>query len=102
MPFHFTAEQHLPYPIETVFAFFADPANLPRLMPAWQDARIDSADYIAPPPAPVPFPGSDAIQAGTGSRMTMSALAPYTDTDLGSSSYPRVSNTIRRTPVVIE
>jgi ligand-binding SRPBCC domain-containing protein len=71
MPHHFTAEQHLPYPLETVFAFFADPANLPRLMPAWQDARIESATYIAPPPPPHAFPGSDRITAGTGTTLTL-------------------------------
>lgn len=76
MRFEFRAEQHLPYPVETVFAFFADPANLPRLMPAWQDARIDASEFVAPPPAPVPFPGADAIVAGTGSRMTLT-IKPF-------------------------
>lgn len=71
MRYHFTAEQHLPYPLETVFAFFADPANLPRLMPAWQRTRIDAATFVAPPPPPHPFPGSDNIVAGSGSRMTL-------------------------------
>ena len=37
----FAAEQWLPYPVELVFAFFANPQNLPRLMPAWQKARIE-------------------------------------------------------------
>ena len=32
----FTSEQWLPYPVEPVFAFFANPENLPRLMPKWQ------------------------------------------------------------------
>lgn len=76
MPFQFKAEQHLPYPIETVFAFFADPDNLPRLMPAWQDARIDASNFVAPPAAPVPFPGSDKISAGSGSRMTLT-IKPF-------------------------
>jgi ligand-binding SRPBCC domain-containing protein len=71
MRFRFQAEQQLPYPLETVFAFFADPDNLPRLMPAWQNARIESATYIAPPPPPNPFPGSDRIIAGTGTRLTL-------------------------------
>ena len=71
MRFHFNTEQHLPYPLETVFAFFADPANLPRLMPNWQRARIEHADYIAPPPPPHPFPGSEAITAGSGTKLTL-------------------------------
>src|SRR3954451_16784048 len=41
MRFSFTSEQWVPFPLARVFAFFADPLNLPRLMPAWQDARID-------------------------------------------------------------
>jgi ligand-binding SRPBCC domain-containing protein len=76
MPFHFTAEQHLPYPLEAVFAFFADPANLPRLMPAWQRARIESSHFVPPPPPPTPFRGSDAILAGSGSRMTIT-IKPF-------------------------
>jgi ligand-binding SRPBCC domain-containing protein len=74
MRFHFHAEQHLSYPLETVFAFFADPANLPRLMPDWQRARIEHADYIAPAPPPRPFPGSDAIVAGSGTTLTLTIL----------------------------
>ncbi len=70
----FTAEQWLPYPVQTVFAFFANPDNLPRLMPAWQRARIDSAKFAPPPPHP---PGSTPsrpgmISAGVGTTMTIS------------------------------
>jgi ligand-binding SRPBCC domain-containing protein len=71
MRHHFQTEQQLPYPITTVFAFFADPANLPRLMPNWQCARIDQATYVPPPPPPLPFPGSEAITAGTGTRLNL-------------------------------
>ena len=59
MRYRFTAEQNIPYPLETAFAFFADPANLPRLMPSWQDARIDTATFVAPPSPSHAFPGSD-------------------------------------------
>ncbi len=69
--YQFQAEQWLPYPLEQVFAFFADPANLPRLMPGWQRARIDAATYIAPPAPPVAFTGSERIIAGTGTRLTL-------------------------------
>jgi ligand-binding SRPBCC domain-containing protein len=71
MRLHFQAEQQIPYPLETVFAFFADPANLPRLMPDWQRARIDSATYVPPPLPPAPFAGSERITAGTGTRLTI-------------------------------
>ncbi len=73
---HFRTEQSLPYPIAQVFAFFADPENLPRLMPAWQRARIESAALVPPPPPPTAFPGSDLIRAGSGSRMTLT-IRPF-------------------------
>ena len=72
MRFHFQTEQRLPYPIEMVFAFFADPANLPRLLPAWQHARIDESFLVAPQPPQQPFPGFKRIIAGSGTRVTLS------------------------------
>ncbi len=71
----FQTEQWLPFPVELVFAFFAYPENLPRLMPAWQKARIEEAAFAPPPPRPV---SSDlalrfnSIAAGAGTRMTLS------------------------------
>ena len=68
----FQAEQWLPFPVDQVFAFFANPENLPRLMPAWQKARIEEASF-APPPSKrasdAVYPG---IAAGAGTRMTIS------------------------------
>jgi ligand-binding SRPBCC domain-containing protein len=43
----FQSEQWVPYPRERVFEFFADPANLPPLMPAWQHARVEKAPEAA-------------------------------------------------------
>jgi ligand-binding SRPBCC domain-containing protein len=68
MRHHFQTEQWLPYPRKRVFAFFADPANLPRLMPAWQRARVERANYVSPPEAP--FTGK--VVAGQGSLITIS------------------------------
>ncbi|MCU1320956.1 MAG: cyclase/dehydrase [Acidobacteriaceae bacterium] len=75
MPHTFSAEQWLPYPIELVFAFFANPENLPRLMPSWQKARIEEAAFAPPPPRPVaadPALRLKTIAAGAGTRMTIS------------------------------
>lgn len=36
-------EQWVPVPIERVFAFFVNPNNLPRIMPGWMHARVDSS-----------------------------------------------------------
>jgi ligand-binding SRPBCC domain-containing protein len=70
----FQSEQWLPYPVELVFAFFADPENLPRLMPPWQRARIEDAFFVPPPPGPAadPAPRRNRITAGAGTRMTLS------------------------------
>ncbi len=71
----FEAEQWLPFPVEAVFAFFANPENLPRLMPAWQKARIEEASFAPPPPRPVPSDAAlsfPSIAAGAGTKMTIS------------------------------
>jgi ligand-binding SRPBCC domain-containing protein len=70
---HFQIDQWLPYPVERVFAFFADPGNLPGLMPHWQAARIEHASFVAPPPPPADWASSSAIRAGSGTRLTITA-----------------------------
>jgi ligand-binding SRPBCC domain-containing protein len=74
------SEQWLPYPIELVFAFFANPENLPRLMLAWQKARIEEASFAPPPPTPwstgstpsLKDPRFTGIAVGAGTRITLS------------------------------
>ncbi len=74
----FQTEQWLPYSPEIVFAFFANPENLPRLMPAWQKARIEEAAFAPPPPRPTSMAPQRGIAAGAGTRMTLSFRAfPY-------------------------
>jgi ligand-binding SRPBCC domain-containing protein len=78
----FQAEQWLPYPVDLVFAFFANPENLPRLMPRWQKARIEEASFAPPPPRPgivslidptnSPALRLRGIAAGAGTLMTIS------------------------------
>lgn len=75
MPHTFSAEQWLPYPIELAFAFFANPENLPRLMPTWQRAHIDTAIFVPPPPRPASTPHLPGLVAGAGTRMTLSFRA---------------------------
>ena len=45
----FHTAQWVDFPREQVFAFFADPANLPPLMPKWQRARLEGVQYLAQP-----------------------------------------------------
>jgi ligand-binding SRPBCC domain-containing protein len=71
MQHSFQTAQWVPYPITRVFAFFADPANLPRLMPAWQKAHVERQTLVAPPD-----PVRDMLQftrpvAGTGSAISI-------------------------------
>ena len=75
---HFATEQWLPFPRPLVFRFFADPRNLPPLMPAWQRARIDEVVLI---PAATPSSslateeeaGRPEIAAGNGTRLLITA-----------------------------
>ena len=70
----FHASQWVPYAPAPVFAFFADPANLPRLMPRWQQARIDHAFYAAPPSEPGASSGKRFAGQGTVLTITFRAL----------------------------
>ncbi|HEV2646378.1 MAG TPA: SRPBCC family protein [Acidobacteriaceae bacterium] len=78
MRYSYQTEQWLPYPLENVFEFFADPENLPLLMPEWQDAHIDEERIVPPPPRLGPSPRPEPKAAGTGSRITLSFVPfPY-------------------------
>jgi ligand-binding SRPBCC domain-containing protein len=70
MGFSYRSEQWLPYPVEDVFAFFADPDNLPALLPPRQKARIEMVDLV-PPPRRASAAKPEAA-AGSGSRITLS------------------------------
>ena len=72
MLLHFSTEQWLPYSVDLVFAFFANPENLPRLMPPWQKARIEEATFAPPPPRPVGTRRYPGVVAGDGTRLTIS------------------------------
>jgi ligand-binding SRPBCC domain-containing protein len=73
MRYRFETTQWLPYPVPRVFAFFADPANLPRLMPAWQRARIDTMELVVAQGRPEG--SAEGVAAGAGTRMTLSFQA---------------------------
>lgn len=71
MRHRFRTTQWLPYPVESVFAFFANPANLPKLHPDWQQVRIDEIE-LHPPALNGRTPAEPTIAAGRGTRMTIS------------------------------
>lgn len=72
---HFKTEQWLPLPRAVVFAFFANPLNLPPLMPDWQRARIVEATLVPPPPRPEHLPELPGIAAGSGTQLLITARA---------------------------
>src|SRR4051794_30291626 len=69
----FRTVQWVPFPVGEVFAFFANPGNLPPLMPAWQKARIEEMNLIPPPQREQN--GANTPAAGAGSQMTISFRA---------------------------
>jgi len=71
MRHRFRTTQWLPYTVESVFAFFANPTNLPKLHPAWQQARIDEIE-LCPASRNGSASPEPTIAAGRGTRMTLS------------------------------
>ena len=67
----FQTAQWVPYPITTVFAFFADPANLPRLMPPWQRAHVEQQTLVPPPKIERSTLQLTRPAAGTGSAISI-------------------------------
>jgi ligand-binding SRPBCC domain-containing protein len=49
MSSHFQFEQWVPFPLEEVFLFFANPKNLPRIMPPATGTRLEELRLIPPP-----------------------------------------------------
>jgi ligand-binding SRPBCC domain-containing protein len=61
MPYHAEFEHWIPAPLEKVFKFFADPMNLPRIMPEWMRVNIEEIAIVPPPE----YSGSHFAGAGT-------------------------------------
>jgi ligand-binding SRPBCC domain-containing protein len=71
----FETHQWVPFPVELVFAFFANPTNLPHLMPRKFETRIEDARVQPPPPRPVhadPAKRFRSVAAGVGSELLIS------------------------------
>lgn len=65
--------QWVPFAIEQVFFFFADPRNLPRIMPPATSTRIEQLTLVAPPQAPASSSHKAAGHlAGVGSEIVTS------------------------------
>jgi ligand-binding SRPBCC domain-containing protein len=70
----FKTDQWVPYPVEKVFSFFANPENLPKLMPVWQQARIERFNLVKPSPS-LSRSQETTLAAGAGTTMTISFRA---------------------------
>lgn len=77
MVHHFRAEQWVPVPLEPVFRFFANPGNLPRIMPPWMHVELLRLKVLPPPGLPpVTATVTDAQPfAGAGSEVEASYRA---------------------------
>lgn len=71
----FQTNQWLPFPVGTVFAFFALPMNLPKLMPPVLEARVEEIALRAPS-APQDGAAKNITAAGAETKMVMS-LKPF-------------------------
>jgi ligand-binding SRPBCC domain-containing protein len=72
MTHRFETSHWVPYPVELVFAFFSNPANLPHLVPPELKTRIEDARLTPPPPRPLhPDPSRrfSGVAAGVGSEI---------------------------------
>ncbi len=65
--FHFA--DWVPFPVERVFLFFANPENLPRIMPPSTGTRIDALRLVPPRDS---APGTMQNLAGEGSEIVTS------------------------------
>jgi ligand-binding SRPBCC domain-containing protein len=72
----FEVSQWVPFRLEMVFAFFSNPAELPRLMPPRLETRIEESELVAPkkprPPVPPMVGKLPSVTAGAGSELLIS------------------------------
>jgi ligand-binding SRPBCC domain-containing protein len=73
--YHFEAEQWIPVPIEEVFRFFANPENLPRIMPPESGTKLLAMKIVPPAQA---YSQNERPLAGSGSEIITSfRVIPY-------------------------
>jgi ligand-binding SRPBCC domain-containing protein len=71
----FQTRHWVPFPVELVFAFFANPSNLPHLMPPELEVRMEDIRIEPPPVRPVaqdPARRFLSVAAGVGSEILIS------------------------------
>jgi ligand-binding SRPBCC domain-containing protein len=71
----FETRQWTPFPVELVFAFFANPSNLLHISPPVLKTRVESLQIVPPaarPQAADPVRRFKSVAAGAGSELTIS------------------------------
>ena len=66
----YETEQWIAVPLPRLFAFFADPHNLPRIMPPGQGARVEALRLVPPRFSVGEAPSGVGRMAGVGSEIT--------------------------------
>jgi uncharacterized protein YndB with AHSA1/START domain len=64
MKHHMEFEHLVPFPLERVFAFFANPENLPRIMPASSYTQLIGLNRVPPPEVPAEVSRKKAAGVG--------------------------------------
>jgi ligand-binding SRPBCC domain-containing protein len=75
MPQHFETKQWILFPVELVFAFFANPHTLPHIMPPELSGRVEDVRLSPPPPRPAsadPARRFQSLAGGTGTEILVS------------------------------
>lgn len=72
MQYYLQFEQWVPFPLDHVFAFFANPNNLPRIMPPATETKIVLLELKPPPPDHSALATLASTLAGPGSKITTS------------------------------
>ena len=65
----YISEQWIPAALDDVFAFFADPRNLPRLSPPELDIKLGKLELVSPGFVPAGYGARGAQMAGAGSSI---------------------------------
>ena len=76
MRYNLRFEQWVAVPLERIFAFFADPHNLPRISPPDLDLRIERLEIVPPLGVAQPSPAVQGALAGVGSEVMVSFRVP--------------------------